>query len=67
MQQRTAVVVIFTAATFLTLLALAGHNPWSGTELIRFSHSHGVNTGDVFPVAAWLVTSVCCAHLWRQG
>ena len=67
MQRRAAVVIIFTTTTFLTLLALAGHNPWTGTELFQVSGSHGVNSGDAFPVAAWLMTAACCVHLWRQG
>lgn len=67
MQQRVAVLVIFAAATGLTLLALAGHNPLAGRELFAISTDHGVNTGDVLPVGAWAVVSACCVFLWRRG
>lgn len=66
MQQRAAVVVVFASMTLVTLMLLAGHGPWAGRPLLGFSSNHGLNTGDVIPLAAWLVSAVCCVRLWRQ-
>ena len=50
MGQRGAVVVILATTTCLTLLALAGHNPLTGQQVVTISGSHGLNTGDVLPL-----------------
>ena len=65
MAKRGAVLVILAMTTGLTLLALAGHNPLTGQQVVTISGSHGLNTGDVLPVGAWAVVAGCCALIWR--
>lgn len=67
MGQRGAVVVILATTTCLTLLALAGHNPLTGQQVVTIIDNHGLNTGDVLPLGAWAVVAVCCAVLWRRA
>jgi hypothetical protein len=67
MGQRGAVVVILAITTGLTLLALAGHHPLSGQQVVTIIGNHGVNTGDVLPLGAWAVVAGCCAVLWRSA
>jgi hypothetical protein len=49
----------------VTLMLLAGHGPWSGHTLVALSGSHGLNSGDLVPLAAWLAGAACCAYIWR--
>jgi hypothetical protein len=67
MQQRTAVAVVFASMTLVTLMLLAGHGPWAGRPILSFFGGHGLNTGDIVPLAAWAVSAVSCAVLWRRS
>lgn len=67
MAQRVAVVLILGATSFVTLLALAGHNPLTGQQVVTIMGSHGLNTGDVLPLGAWTVVAACCLVLWRRA
>jgi hypothetical protein len=66
MGQRAAVMVILATTTGLTLLALAGHNPWTGRRVLEITENHGLHAGDVLPLGAWAVVAVCCVLLWRR-
>ena len=67
MRQRTAVAIVFASMTLVTLMLLAGHGPWAGRPILPVSHEHGLNTGDVVPLAAWVASAVSCAVLWRRS
>jgi hypothetical protein len=67
MRQRTAVVIVFSAMTMVTVMLLAGHGPWAGRPVLKLSERHGLNIGDVIPIAAWVASAVCCAVLWRRA
>jgi ABC-type Co2+ transport system permease subunit len=67
MSQRAAAVVILAVTSFLTLLALGGHSPMTGHQVVTISGNHGVNTGDVIPLAAWAVVAACCLVIWRRA
>ena len=67
MRQRTAVVIVFSAMTLVTLMLLAGHGPWAGRPMLKLFGGHGLNVGDVVPLAAWAVSAACCAALWRRA
>ena len=67
MGQRVTVAVIFAVTSFLTLLALAGHHPLTGEQVVTISGTHGVNAGDVFPLGAWACVAACCVVLWRRA
>ena len=67
MQQRTAVVIVFAAISLVTLMLLAGHGPLAGRPILKIMGTHGLNTGDLVPLAAWAASAVCCVVLWRRA
>ena len=58
--------VVLAATTFLTLLAIAGHSPLTGHRLLSVTTNHGLNSGDLLPLAAWAGVAACCVLLWRE-
>jgi hypothetical protein len=69
MSQRAAVVAIFASMTVVTVLLLAGQGPWAGRTIWHFDpgHGHGLHLGDLVPLGAWLVATLCCVGLWRRA
>ena len=58
--------VVMAATTFLTLLAIAGHSPLTGHRILSVTTNHGLNSGDLLPLAAWVGVAACCVVLWRE-
>ena len=66
MLSRGLILVVQLVLTGLAVALVLGHGPWAGDELVAVTRSHGVNTGDIPVLAAWLVTTVCLMALWRR-
>jgi len=66
MTRRLTVLVILAGTTFLTLLAIAGHSPLTGRRILSVTADHGLNSGDLLPLAAWACVAACCVALWRE-
>jgi hypothetical protein len=64
--QRGLILLVAGALTALMLIALAGHGPAAGQVILRVSASHGVNQGDLLPLAVWASGLTACAVLWRH-
>ena len=67
MTHRGAVLVVFGSLSLVTLMLLAGHGPWSGRVIWAVSGTHGLNSGDVVPLLAWLVGTVACVRLFIRS
>jgi hypothetical protein len=50
-----SLVVAFVLTAFAFLL-VAGHSRWAGHELFAVLPSHGLNSGDVWVLLAWMVS-----------
>ena len=66
MSNRGYVAALALILSGLTFALIAGHGPWAGREFLEVSPTHGVNTGDVPVLAAWLLGMACCWRLWRR-
>jgi hypothetical protein len=64
--QKSLVVIVAIVLTGLAVLLVAGHGPWAGHEIVAFSHTHGLNTGDIPVLGGWVVGMACCWRLWPR-
>ena len=66
MRDRGYIVLLACVLTGLTLMLLLGHGPWAGHELFAVSESHGLNSGDVPVLVAYVIGLFGCVQLWRR-
>lgn len=66
MPERLLIAVVAVVLTALAAALVAGHGPWAGTTLATLGDHHGLNSGDLPVLAAWVAGLGACVMLWRR-
>jgi hypothetical protein len=64
--ERLCLLLLGLVITGLSMRSAVGHDPLSGRALFAITPSHGIDTGDLPVIAAWLLGMICCGLLWRR-